>query len=184
MKTKLIALLVVCLLFTNSLLVIAQDTLKKCDHTEFLVKEIDAQKAIVMKADVPMAAIGQKMGEIYGALYAHMQSKGIAPAGAPFAVYYSFDPNGNTVFEAGIPIAEPVEGNESIIYKEFPVMKVVSTLYTGAYEKMMPVYEGLQKYMQENKLESSGASWEVYLTDPSVVKDPGENKTLIYFPIK
>ncbi|RPJ74059.1 MAG: hypothetical protein EHM20_11230 [Alphaproteobacteria bacterium] len=184
MKTKLIVLLIVCALFNGFMPVTAQETDKKCDHTEFLVKEIDAQKTLVMKADVAMAEIGPKMGEMYGALFGYLQAKGIAPAGAPFAVYYSFDPNGNTVFEAGIPIAEPVEGNESITYKEFPVMKVVSTLYTGTYEGMMPVYEGLQKHMQENKLESTGASWEVYLTDPTVVKDPSENKTLIYFPIK
>jgi effector-binding domain-containing protein len=184
MKTKFTILLLTSFLLINSGSIIAQDTEKKCDHTEFMVKDVDAQKAIILKADVPSSAVGQKIGELYGALYAYIQLKGIAPAGAPFAVYYSYDPNGNTVFEAGIPVAETVEGSETVTYKEFPVMKVVSTLYTGAYENVGPVYESLMKYMTDNKLESTGASWEVYLTDPSLVKDPNENKTLIYFPIK
>jgi effector-binding domain-containing protein len=184
MKTKLIYLFIVCLCVNGSVWIEAQETEKKCDHSEFLVKEIDAQKTLVIKANVPSSEIGTKMGEMYGALYAYLQTKGIAPAGAPFAVYYSFDPSGMTEFEAGIPVAEKVEGNENISAKEFPVMKVVSTLYSGAYENMAPVYESLMKYMTDNKLESAGTSWEVYLTDPSLVKDPSENKTLIYFPVK
>ena len=63
-------------------------------------------------------------------------------------------------------------------------MKAVSTLYTGSYENMEPVYNDIMKYIEENELESTGNSWEIYLTDPSKVASPDDNKTLIYFPIK
>jgi effector-binding domain-containing protein len=184
MKTKLSTLIIISLIVSSFTVLCAQDTEKKYSHTDILVKEIDAQKALVMKADIPSSAIGEKMGEMYSTLFPYLQTKGIAPAGATFAVYYSYDPNGNTVFEAGVPIAEATEGNENITYKEFPVMKVVSTLYTGAYEDMSPVYIEIQQYMEENKIEWTGTSWEVYLTDPSMVKDKSQNKTIIYFPVK
>jgi len=164
--------------------VYTQDNTSTCQHTPIEVKEIDAQKSLVIKADVPMSAIGEKMGELYGKLFAFIGEKGIQPAGPAFAIYYSWEPEGNVVFEAGVPVVSEVEGSGEIVYKEFPVMKTVTTLYSGAYETMEPVYTQLQKYMEENKLESTGCSWEVYLTDPQMVKNPEDNKTLIYFPLK
>jgi len=155
-----------------------------CKQTDIEVKEIDAQKALVIKADVPTSAIGEKMGELYGKLFAYIGEKGIQPAGPVFAIYYSYEPEGNVVFKAGVPVASEVEGTGDIIYKEFPAMKAVTTLYTGSYKDIGPVYTEIQKYMEKNELESTGNSWEVYLTNPSEVADPNDNKTLIYFPVK
>ena len=185
MRTKpfiLLALSLMCIAYFKPAL--AQEEKIKCNHTPMEVKEIDAQKTLVIKANVPMNTIGKKMGELYGQLFQYIGEKGIQPAGPAFAVYYSWDPNGNVVFETGVPIAAEDEGKENIIYKEFPVMKAVTTLYTGSYENMEPVYNHIQKYMEENELESIGNSWEVYLTDPSKVADPSQNQTLIYFPLK
>jgi effector-binding domain-containing protein len=184
MKTNPLFLISICLFFSGYVPIQAQDSEKKFSHTDIQVREIDAQKALVIKAEVPGSSIGEKIGEMYGMLFTYLQTQQLAPAGAAFAVYYSWDPNGNSVFEAGVPIAETTTGKDNISYKEFPVMKVVSTLYTGSYENIGTVYGDIAKYMTDNKLESSGPTWEVYLTDPSVVKDPSQNQTIIYFPIK
>jgi effector-binding domain-containing protein len=184
MKTKLLSLAIFLVIINSPALLRAQEAKQECSHTEFLIKDIDAQKALTMKAEVPMSEIGAKIGELYGALFAYMQEKNIAPAGSPFAIYYSYDPTKNILFEAGVPVGETIAGNESISFKEFPVIKVVSTLYSGAYENIGPTYSELQKFMEDKKLESSGSSWEVYLTDPTQVAKPSDNKTIIYFPIK
>ena len=113
-----------------------------------------------------------------------MGTNSMAPAGPPFLVYYSYNPAGNTVFEAGVPVSSTVTGNEEIIYKEFPAMKVVTTLYKGPYDAMEPIYGELNKYMSANGIETDGTSWEVYLTDPSQLKDQKDNQTIVYFPIK
>ncbi len=184
MKTKPFYLFVLGLLLIGYGGIYAQDQPEKCNHTPIEVKNIDAQKALVIKADVPMSAIGEKMGELYGKLFAYAGEKGIEPAGPVFAIYFSWEPEGNVVFEAGLPIASEDEGTDEIVFKEFPVMEAVTTLYTGAYDGLEPVYGNIMKYMEDSKLESTGSSWEVYLTDPSKVKDPSQNKTLIYFPVK
>ena len=185
MKTKPFLFMAACLmLFTCISISYAQDTVKTCNHTPMEIKEIDATKALIIRMDVPMSAIGDKMGECYGKLFQYIGANNIAPAGPVFAVYYSWEPEGNVIFEAGVPVAEASAGAGDVTYKEYPVMKAVTTLYSGAYEAMEPVYNQLMKYMEENKLESNGSSWEVYLTDPSMVKNPEDNKTLIYFPLK
>ncbi len=160
-------------------------TKTECNSSpKFEVKKIDGVKALVIKASVPSKEVGPKMGELYGKLFEYMGKKQIQPAGAPFSVYYKFDPQGNTTFEAGVPVAAMLETEGDFVYKEFPSMKALTTLYIGAYEKMTPIYEAIEKHMKENKLESTGICWEVYLTDPATLKDPNDNQTLIYFPIK
>lgn len=148
------------------------------------VKDIAAQKALTIKVSVPSNTIGQKMGELYGKLFGHLGESGLQPAGAPFAVYYSYDPNGNTEFEVGVPVSSTVQGSTEMIYKEYPAMKVISSLFVGPYDKMAPVYEALKKYATDNKLETQPATWEVYLTDPGSEPDPSKYKTIVYFVVK
>lgn len=148
------------------------------------VKQVEALKAIVIKYDIPNKDISTAMGEAFGKLYNYIMSHNVVPAGSPFSVYYSFDPQGNTVFEVGVPVSSSVTGNEELVYKEFPAVKAVSALYKGPYDKMQPVYGELSDYIAKNGLEATGISWEVYLTDPSQITDPKDYQTLIYFPVK
>ena len=161
---------------------IAQEKAKS-DSLKIEIKQVEAQKAIVIKLSVPTMEIGPKMGEAYGKLFSHLGMNNLSPAGPPFAVYYEFDPNGNTTFEAGVPVSGDVKAEGEIAFKEYPAMKVVSALYKGGYENMMHAYTSIDKYIKDNKLEKQAPSWEVYLTNPMEVK-PEENQTLIYFPVK
>ncbi len=188
MKTKsskrigLISLFAIALLLTAFYVSPTQKNENSAPKIE--IQQVDAQKAIVIKADIPMSEISTKMGEIYQQLFTYLDKKSIAPAGPPFAVYYSYEPEGNVVFEGGIPVQEKVDNDGDITYMEYPEMKVVSTLYVGVYEQMEGIYMELDQYLKDNKLESTGTTWEVYLTDPNEVASPEENQTLIYFPIQ
>lgn len=147
------------------------------------VKQIDGYMAMVMKADVPTAQVGEKMGEMFGKLTSYIDNHKIELAGPPFAVYYSYDPSGNTMFELGYPVTSKMEGNNEIMFKEYPSTKAVTAMYKGSYDKMEPVYTALEKYITDNNLEKEGTSCEVYYTDPNEVA-PEENQTLIYYPVK
>jgi effector-binding domain-containing protein len=154
-----------------------------CESSKFEIKEVEAVKALVIKSDVPMAEIGDAMGAVYGQLFEYIEANDIQPAGPPFTVYLKWDPEGNVVFESGIPVSKTEKGEDNVVYKEYPKMKVLSTLYTGPYDKMEPVYNELMEYMKTKKLEGNDTAWEIYLTDPNEVA-PEENKTIIYFPVK
>jgi effector-binding domain-containing protein len=162
----------------------AQDTEATWSNTPFEVKEIDPVKALIIKAEIPMSEIGTKMGELYGLLYAYLETANIKPIGPPFAVYYTWDPEKNIVFEAGVPVEKKIKTDETVSYKEYEGMNALTTKYTGAYEAMEPVYTKLMEYMQTEKLESAGVSWEVYLTDPHEVESQDLNQTIIYFQLK
>ncbi len=158
--------------------ILAQDDLK------IEIKQIDAQKALIIKADVPTSEVGPKMGELYGKLFGYLSQNRIEPVGPPFAYYISYDPQGNTVFEAGVPVMQELTVEGEMVYKVYPETKAVSVLYTGPYEMMEPVYTKLMNYMKENNLKDKGVSCEVYLTDPAEEPDPKNYKTIVYFPVE
>jgi effector-binding domain-containing protein len=172
------------LLTFNPLTLFAQEGGCTASGPVIEVKQVESQKTIVIRFDVSSKEIGPAMGEAFGKLFGFLGSNSIAPAGPPFSVYYSYDPAGNTVFEAGVPVSDTVSGNDEIRYKEFPAMKVVTTQFKGPYDAMEPTYGELYKYVSANGLESDGTAWEVYLTDPSQQNEPKENQTLIYMPVK
>ncbi len=187
MKTKpLLMKFFIVLLLTGiySRAVLAQESEECKTKAKIEVKDMKAQKALVIKADMPTAEIGQKMGEMYEYLFNYTVQNQITPVGPPFAVYLSFDPEGNTVFEAGLPVAEETSGSGEVEYREYPATKAVSVLYTGPYEKMIPVYEKIMQYIEENSLKAKGMSWEIYLTDPNEEPDPEKYQTIISFPIE
>jgi effector-binding domain-containing protein len=187
MKTKVLfssAIFSMLLFGTFTIKLYSQEPAEKAVQPVIEIKDIPVQQALVIKAEVPSKDIGPKMGEMYGKLYGYIGKNNIQPSGVPFAVYYAFDPQGNTTFEAGLPVSTKLTDAEGITYKEYPAMRVVTTLYTGAYENMMPVYTQLYEYIGKNNLKATGISWEVYLTDPGQVASPKDNKTMIYLLIE
>ena len=178
------------LLFIMSLLsmgiiqVKAQDEEKNCPPIKVEVKNIGAQKALVLKAKVPTMEIGKKMGEMYERIFGYMGINGIEPVGPPFTVYYEFDPEGNTLFEAGVPVGVAVDSTAEVEYKEYPAMKVASTLYTGPYEEMGPVYTDLEQFITDNGLKKKDIVWEIYLTDPTQEEDPANYQTVVYYTLE
>jgi len=162
----------------------AQADKKSWSLTPFEIKDIDAVKGIIIAANVPVNELSAKMGEMYGQLFAFMQANNLEESGAPFAVYYSYDPEGNSEFETGIPVASAPKTDGSVEYKEYTAVKALATLYTGSYDNFMPAYMEIMEYIEQNNIQTTGVSWEVYLTDPEQMKDPNLNQTMIYFPIK
>ena len=85
------------------------DTTKKCSKIEIEVKEIEAAKALTIRATTPSGEISAKLGELYQALMDCINKHEIQMVGPPFAKYYSWDPEGDTDLEAGVPVEEGAE---------------------------------------------------------------------------
>ncbi len=160
------------------------DTTKKCTEVNIEIKVIEATKALIIRVTTPTNEISAKMGELYPKLMSCILDNEIEMTGPPFTRYHSWDPEGDTEFEAGVPVDTGAECEGDIEFVELPACKVVAALHTGPYESLGPVYEAIQKYIDEKGLKISGAVWEVYLTDPNAEPDPNKYQTQIYFPVE
>lgn len=168
----------------KSIISAGDDSIKKCPENAIEVKEIEAVNVLAIKATVPSAEVGAKLGELYPKLMEYMKEKEIQMAGPPYSKYYSWDPEGESEMEAGVPVAGEAEGEGEIEFIELPAVKVVTSLHVGPYEAIGPVYEAIQKYIEKEGLKIAGAVWEVYLTDPNIETDPNKYQTQVYFPVE
>ena len=160
------------------------DTTKKCSKIDIEVKEIEAAKALTIRATTSSGEISAKLGELYQALMDCINKYEIQMVGPPFAKYYSWDPEGDTDLEAGVPVEKGAECEGNIEFVELPSCKVVTSLHVGPYESIGPVYEAIQEYIDKKGLKINGAVWEVYLTDPATEPDPNNYKTQVYYPVE
>lgn len=61
--------------------------------------------------------------------------------------------------------------------------KALKVTYIGSYDGLKNEYQKIRAYMKSNRLQQSGDSWEVYVSDPESTPAK-ELQTDIYFPIK
>jgi effector-binding domain-containing protein len=159
------------------------DTAHKCSQITIEVKEIEPAKVLAIKITVNSDEVGAKLGELYPMLMECVKNSEVEMTGPPYSKYYSWDPEGETEMEAGVPVNGEAEC-EGVEYIELPACKVVTCMHIGPYEKIDSVYDAIQEYITENKMKINGAVWEVYLTDANSEPDPEKYRTQVYFPVE
>ncbi|WP_113704198.1 GyrI-like domain-containing protein [Nonomuraea lactucae] len=122
--------------------------------------------------------VGDRIGELIGWL----ATRGAAPAGAPFLRYHMIDMAADRLeVEAGVPVAEPVQGEGEIRAGVLPAGRYVTSSHHGHPDQLAGIIIGLLKWAAERGLrwdmtESGGAErWgcrlEFFQTDPRVEPD-------------
>lgn len=116
------------------------------------------------------AAIGKALGEAYGKVLAVMGPLGLEEDGAPLAITRAFDPKGDWVFDAAIPVkAAPTMAptNDEVKAGATPAGRVVKAVHIGPYADMQKTYASIMAFMKANNLKQGPLSWEEYVSDPA-----------------
>ena len=146
------------------------------------VEQQPRQPYVAVRTTVPMAEIGQHMGQIFGQLFGWLGTNNVTPIGPPWARYLGVGPE-EVEFEVGVPVAGPVEASGPVIAGVRPATTVAKTLYVGPYDGMEAAYTAVMEWLGQNGKLVTGAMWEVYETDPEHEPDPAKWRTWVYFPI-
>ncbi len=154
------------------------------DFPDIEVTEIESVPAVSITDSATMEQMSSKMGELYSSLMGYIAAKRAEITGPPYCVYYSWDPEGYTVMEAGVPVDKKLAGKMNIKGTMSPGGKAIKVLYVGPYEGLESIYLAMDKYVKINNMEIAGGPWEVYLTDPSTEPDSSKWQTMVYFPVK
>jgi len=153
------------------------------DETAVKIIEVAEQQVASIRAKVKISEIGQTLGVILPEVMGYVTESDAGIAGPPFSRYHSF--GAATVdLEAGIPVANPIEGTDRIKSRTLPGGKVAMTWHIGDYHRIPKAYKRIEKWMKKNKIEDGGARWEVYWTDPGREPDPKKWRTQVFWKVK
>ena len=149
-------------------------------------KNVPRQQALVQRKKASAGPeMSQAIGEALGAVFAHAHTEGMAITGRPFARYLEVGP-GPMTFEPGVFVSSPADDDEEgdgVRLVTIPGGEVAATLHRGPYDELHQAYAAIEAWMKSERLLPGGAPWEVYLTDPTEVEDPGEWETEVYWPV-
>ncbi|MES2629539.1 MAG: GyrI-like domain-containing protein [Bacteroidota bacterium] len=126
--------------------------------------------------------IAQHLEKAYGKLEAYMKANRIEQAGSPMAIYWSYDPDGSTTFEAGIPVKAGTQGKGQIYVAKTDGGKTITCTHLGDYSKSGEAHMVIDEFAKENNMKINEAI-EIYENDPTKVK-PEEVRTKILYPVK
>lgn len=146
-------------------------------------KDLPAQPIFFIRRRVKAEEISQTLAEILPKVFEYIQRAGIPFGGPPFSRYLSFGP-GLITLEAGMPVAQAAKGEGEIEAGSLHGGPTATTTHAGPYDKLSEAHAAVQRWIEAEKLEVSGAPWELYVTDPAQHPDPREWRTEVFWPLK
>jgi effector-binding domain-containing protein len=159
--------------------------------SEVRVAERPAQPYVAMSAEVTMETIGAVLPQLMPRMFAWLGQRGIAPAGPPFWKYNVIDMEHLMEVEVGLPVAEPVTADDSVIAGVLPAGRYATMFHTGDPSGLLAATAALLDWASREGVawdvtptpsgERWGARLEIYLTDPAAEPDPAKWTTELAF---
>jgi len=132
------------------------------------IKYSSAQPMYSIKDSSDLQGISSKLGTLFGEIVAHIEKSGATVTGQPFSIWHKWDPEGLSVLEAGIPVAETGEGSGRVTAGKIPAGSIATASHFGKYEESERIYNAIKDYVRDDiSYTVAGAPWEVYVTDPT-----------------
>jgi AraC family transcriptional regulator len=146
-------------------------------------KEIQPATALVIRKKCAPSEIAATLAECLPRVFAWCTQHGVPFAGPPFTRYLPSGP-GLLTIETGLTIAVPSKGEGDIVATELPGGLAAVAIHHGAYDKLAETHVAVERWVEANKLESTGSPWETYLTDPGTTPNPADWKTEVVYPLR
>ncbi|UCH37939.1 MAG: GyrI-like domain-containing protein, partial [Candidatus Bathyarchaeota archaeon] len=134
----------------------------------YQVKVLPVQLTVTIRTRSTVQDLPHTIGEAYHAIIAYLNELGEQPTGTPFVIYYNLDMDALDV-EIGFPVLKPISDKGRIRSSHIAAGRYATTIHTGPYTEMEPVYDGLTNWMQKLGYEAAGPAIEYYRNDPNEV---------------
>lgn len=156
------------------------------------IVERQAQPYVGIRQKVTMAtlaSVADRIPELFGWLGTH----GGAPAGAPFFRYHVIDMERELDVEAGIPVAAPIAGDDTVRADVLPAGRYLTAAYTGHPDNLIWTTRDFLAWAADHGLAfdrrdtPDGDAWasriESYETDPAVEPNMDKWTTVLAFKL-
>jgi effector-binding domain-containing protein len=134
-------------------------------------------RAVVDAGDVP-----DFMADALAMVAAALGAAGVAPAGPPFARYFSMGAEGLDV-AAGFPVAEPFLGAGVVHPGELPAGPAAVTTYVGPHEGLEAAWADLRRRIDGLGRRRGDDPWEVFFIGPGSGVGEAQWRTELSWPL-
>ncbi len=159
--------------------------------TEPKLEDRKARHYVGIRSQVTMQELSAAMDQL-GEVFTWLESKGVAPTGAPFIRYLVIDMEAKLEIDVALPVASAMTGEGRIIADVLPAGRYVTLLYAGDYNNLVGVVAELLAWAEKKGLvwdkwpaSPRGEGWrariETYLTNPAEEPDPEKWQTELAF---
>ncbi|HHZ65768.1 MAG TPA: hypothetical protein EYN51_09795 [Flavobacteriales bacterium] len=128
--------------------------------------------------------LAAKMNDLYKEIHAYVETVKAEMTSPKLCIWHKWNPEGFSVLECAIPVAETGEGSETVMAAATYSGNAVTTTHLGSYESSEDAYIGLEEYIKANGYTVKGPPWEIYTVGPQDNLDTTEWITQIYFPVE
>jgi effector-binding domain-containing protein len=149
----------------------------------YAIVERTLQPVASIRVQVKPDEISATLAVLLPEVMAHITATGAKMAGAPFSRYHTFGAD-SIDLEAGIPVASAITPSGRVQASELPAGKAVTAWHIGPYDQLAKAHAALKAHLESKQLRARGGPWEVYWTDPGMVRDPAKWRTQLFQPIE
>ncbi|RZQ61695.1 GyrI-like domain-containing protein [Amycolatopsis suaedae] len=138
------------------------------------------QPYVAIEGTVGLTTFGE-IADRLPEVFAFLGRRGIAPAGPPFFRYLEIDMETHLVVQAGVPVAEPLDGEGDLLAAALPSGRYVSYVHTGHPDQLFDVTDRVLGWADQEGLtwdripgedgERWGCRLEILHTDPAQEPD-------------
>ncbi len=140
----------------------------QAEITRVQVAPLAVARVTNLRAATP-EGVAEAVADAFGAISAWALRHDVEFQGQPFIITRHAAP-GSEVYEAAVPIGRDVLAPEEGVvgYGETPSGQAACLLHRGSTLETLASYEQLNAWVRAHGLETTGISWEHYLSDPSI----------------
>lgn len=150
---------------------------------EVSIRTMQEQPTLVMWGKVVVEDMPQFLSRAFHATASHAASIGAEIVGPPFARYRLLGTELREFeVEAGFPVRGDLTESDEVDVSSLPAGPVAVAVHVGPYDSMVPTYEALVRFLEEQHAQAMGTAWEVYLSDSDEEPDPAQWRTEIVQP--
>jgi effector-binding domain-containing protein len=147
------------------------------------LKDIDPVDVIGVTFTTSPESISRDGGNAMHRLMEGLDGAGISPTGPPRFVYHAMEEDSWTI-EACFPVSGVSSAPDGLTLRPFDGGRAATTFHVGPYDELGMAYREVEVWIERQGLMTAAPPFDIYLTDPSEVKDPAKFETEIVWPVE
>ena len=146
-------------------------------------KQLAPRPALIVRRKIASSELAQTLGEVLGRVFTYAQRNAIPIAGQPFTRFVTTG-RGLITIEIGLPVGAAAPGEGEIEATELAGGPASVAIHVGPYDKLGETHAAIERWIDAHELETRGAPWETYVSDPAHVPDPAKWETEVVYPLR